>query len=506
MIAALRAAALLQTATIPTKASPLIWWTGAVYFVIVIAISVWATRRTRTARDFFVAGNGIGLWTAALSSMAAAISGFSFIGGPALVYRTGMGAMFIVLPAAITGAMSAWVLAKRMRLLGEFRGLITIPDAIGLRYSSRAAQGLSGVAILVAIICYMATNILALGLVIDAIFGTGLTTAIWIGMFVTLAYSVSGGILAGVYNDLFQGALMAIASVLVFIVTLKVGGGMVQTSHSIMAAKPTLMGPWGAMSPVAALSLFFVFGVGVLGQPHVIHKYYMLRDPRRLKWMPMITTLAILLTVLLYYGVGMTTRSLVESGRMQPLTRDDTATPLFLLQFAPLLLAAVVFSGVAAAIMSTVNSFMSIGAAVMTYDLPKAFGRVPSDALRAGRMWTVAISVTATLLALLPDLPVSFLGILAWGLFTATLVPALAIGLNWRGGTRQGAIASIGTGLVLTLGLESYRYWGGQALPPGVSGTGVALVASILVYLGVSRATMDANSTMDPIMSLVMDA
>ena len=46
---------------------------------------------------------------------------------------------------------------------------------------------------------------------------------------------------------------------------------------------------------------------------------------------------------------------------------------------------------------------------------------------------------------------VAFLGIFGWGLFASTIAPALAIGLNWDGATRAGAIASIGTGLGLTL-------------------------------------------------------
>src|SRR4051812_44328794 len=213
----------LQSALIQHSTSPAIWMTGVIYFAIVISISVWAARRTRTARDFFVAGKGVGVWAAGISAMAATISGFSFIGGPALVYTRGMGAMYIVLPAAITGALSAWVLAKRMRLLSEFRNAITVPDAIGLRFNSPAAQGLAGIAILFAVIGYMATNVLALGIVIDAIFGTGVTTGIWIGAIITLAYSASGGILAGIYNDVFQGALMAVSSVLVFMFTLKVG-------------------------------------------------------------------------------------------------------------------------------------------------------------------------------------------------------------------------------------------------------------------------------------------
>ena len=42
---------------------------------------------------------------------------------------------------------------------------------------------------------------------------------------------------------------------------------------------------------------------------------------------------------------------------------------------------------------------------------------------------------------------VAFLGIFGWGLFASTLVPALAVGLNWKGATREGAIASISLGL-----------------------------------------------------------
>src|SRR5687767_782166 len=204
--------------------------------------------------------------------MAATLSGFSFIGGPGLMYSLGLGAVLIILPASLTNTMTAWMLAKRMRLLGEVRGLITVPDAIGARYRSPLAQGLSGVAILVAVIGYMATNILALGLVIDAIFGTGLGWGVWIGMAIVLAYSVAGGILAGVYTDVFQGSLMAVASVLVFFATLKVGGGMGGITETIMAADPAFMGPFGKMGPLAALSLFFVFGVGSMGQPHVIHE------------------------------------------------------------------------------------------------------------------------------------------------------------------------------------------------------------------------------------------
>src|SRR5688572_17811383 len=465
----------LQAAALPPLTRPAIITVALLYFAIVAAIGVWATRRTRTAGDFFVAGRGIGLFAMTMAAMAASLSGFAFIGGPGLIYTLGLGAVFIVLPASLTNTMGAWVLAKRMRLLAEARNVYTVPDAIGARYRSPAAQGLSALAILIAIVGYMAANILALGLVIDAIFGIGIGRAIWIGTGVTLAYSAAGGILAGVYTDVFQGSLMAVASALVFVFAIDAGGGMAAISTTLLEADPQFLAPWGKLTPIAALSFFFVFGVGALGQPHVVHKFYMLRDPRRLKYYPLLMTAAFITTLLLFFGVGVAVKTLVASGQLT-LARADDATPVFLLRFTPVLLAALVFSGVVAAIMSTVNSFMNVGAAAVTHDIPVALGRRVGNELLWGRIATVAISVAAAGLALLPGALVAFLGIFGWGLFASTLVPALAIGLNWEGATREGAIASISTGLVITLAFETLAYFNAYKFPTGVTVSGLSLV------------------------------
>jgi len=479
---------------------------GIAYFAVIIGISIWTSRRTKTARDFFVAGNGIGLIALTVASVSTSVSGFAFIGGPGLIYAVGLGAMFIVLPASVTNVMGAWVLAKRMRLLGEARGLLTIPDAIGARYRSRSAQGLSGIAILVGIVGYMATNALAMGVVISAIFGVGLSWGIWLGMTVTLAYSVAGGILAGIYNDVFQGALMATASVLVFLFILNVGGGLGDISRTILAADPTFLSPWGKLTPLAALSFFFVFAMGSLGQPQGVHKYYMLRDPLQLKWYPLLKTLGLVLVLLLYFAVGIGVKAFVTSGRMATLSAPDQATPSLLLNITPLFLAALVFSGVAAATMSTVNSFINIGAAVVTHDLPVAFGQRLKSELAWGRTATVVIAVSAALVAQHSGAMVAFLGIFGWGLFASALVPALAVGLNWEGATRLGALASIATGLIVTLSLEIASYFKIFTFPSGVTASAVALVLSFLAFFGVSWLTRrSAAASIDPDVRMIME-
>jgi Na+/proline symporter len=496
----------LQTAALPPLTRPAIVIIALLYFAIVAAIGVWATRRTRTARDFFVAGRGIGLFAMTMAAMAASLSGFAFIGGPGLVYTLGLGAVFIVLPASLTNTMGAWVLAKRMRLLAEARNLYTVPAAIGARYRSPAAQGLAAISILIAIVGYMAANILALGLIIDAIFGIGLAPAIWIGTAVTLAYSAAGGILAGIYTDVFQGALMAVASALVFFFALDAGGGMAAISTALLEADPQFLAPWGKLTPIAALSFFFVFGIGALGQPHVVHKFFMLRDPLRLKYYPLLMTAVFIMTLLLFFGVGVAVKTLVVSGELT-LARADDATPVFLLRFTPVILAALVFSGVVAAIMSTVNSFMNVGAAAVTHDLPVALGYRVSNELRWGRVSTIIISVLAALMAHnLSTTLVVFLGLFGWGLFSSTLVPALAIGLNWQGATPAGAIASIVTGITVTLIFELLAFAQLYRFPAGVAIAGVSLVLSILVFFAVSLLTRDtAAASIDEDVRVILE-
>ena len=476
----------VQTRSLPHPDGGITLGVAIAYFAVCGAIATWAARRTRTRDDFFVAGGGIGLWTMTLAAMAATLSGFIFIGGPGLLYGAGVGALFISLSASITTPMSAWLLGARMRALRETRGAITVPDALRLRYDSPAAQGVGAVAILIATVGYVATNLLALGLVLQAIFAIPLTTGVWIGTLIVVGYSATGGILAGVYTDVFQGTIKAGASVLVFAAVLRSGHGLAGISHTILAHDAGFIGPWGHMTPLAALSLFFLFGVGTLGQPHVVSKYYMLKDPDQLRWYPLLMTVVLLVTLLLFFGIGLGVKAAVLAGEMPALANRDDATPAFLLQRTAPWLAAIVFSGIAAAIMGTVNAFLNVGAAAITHDIPRALGRTVSDELRTGRIATVGIALVAALLAGYSGAAVAFLGIFGWGLFASTLVPSLAIGLNWPGATRAGAIASMLAGLAVTLTLESLNRVAVFTLPAGVSASGLALVTSLLTFFAVS--------------------
>ena len=113
---------------------------------------------------------------------------------------------------------------------------------------------------------------------------------------------------------------------------------------------------------------------------------------RSAELVPLLKTLGRWVVLLLYFSVGVGVKAFVLSGRLPPLASPDQATPSLLLNVTPIVLAALVFSGVAAATMSAANSFINIGAAIVTHDLPVAFGRRVKTSALGGDDTLIAVA------------------------------------------------------------------------------------------------------------------
>ena len=503
----------------PILAKPVIAITALVYLGLVTAIGVWAIGRTRSSRDFFIAGQGIGLLVTGLATMSAAFSGFVFLGGPGLTYRIGVASLFICFPVGFTGGLLCWVVAKRLRLLAEVRELYTVPDAILCRYKSRVASGLAAVAVILGTVAYLGAQVLAMGILIDSIFGLdahfgewSLPLAMALGLGVVLFYATAGGMIAGVYTDLFQGSLMVAAAGAVFYYALRSGGGLESIGRKIVAAPefgPAFLDPLGHIAVATAVGFFFVFAVGNLGQPHMLHKFYMLDDVRKLKWMPLLVGVTQSLCVLIWLGIGLAVPALVAVGELAPLDNPDAASPIFLLGYAPQVLAGLVVAGILSAIMSTADSFVNIGSAALVRDLPRALGRELQRELFWGRVAVPVLALAAALFAYLYGDLIALLGTFAFGTFGAALAPAVALGLNWRRVTSTAAIASISTGMGLNLTLEflaKQSYFPALPRPPllaGVLPAAASLAASFVVLLAISFASDPEE--IDPDVAAVME-
>lgn len=483
------------------------------YMLIVLGIGFWAMKRTKNSSDFFIAGKQLGIIAMALASFSAAISGFVFVGGPGIAYGLGIGTLWLTFPTSISFMMVWLILGKRMRLLAELKDCMTVSDAIYARYGSRKASLLAAIASLVGLILYLATQISAFAFILSPIFGWSFKTAVLVGMGIVLVYSVAGGMLAGVYTDVFQGTIMAIASIAVFIYTLIHGGGMANMTATLAQnVSPDFVGPWGVIGPGLAMGWFFCLSIGIVGQPHIVHKFYMIKDIKKLKWGPAIAAIAGMLGGLLWLGVGLVIRYKTSIGEIPQLESWDYAISVFLNNYTPKILAGIIYAGIASAVMSTADSFINLASAAVVRDIPKAFGKEfdSKQELKYGRLAVGLLSVLTIIISFVfGKSGIAILGAFGWGTFAAALAPALGIGLNWKRATKQAAFWSILVGLSLNVILEVGKKLGAAFYntifkPLGIYNGTFSLVISVILFIVISYLTKEPKLEED--MEAIMDA
>ena len=471
----------------PSTVSPTIIFCVTAYLAVCFGIGLWAMRRTHSSADFFLAGKQLGPAVVVMATISSIMSGFGFVGGPGLVFDSGTSSMWMALAASFGMPFAVLMTGKRLRLLAEARDVLTLPDAVAARYGGRWPRLVMALAILLGVIGYLGTQVMAVGLVLVAVLDVSLPVALLIGLGVLTFYSVAGGIVAGVYTDLFQSLVMIGASIAVFYYALGAGGGMSAISETLWSMDPAFLGPWGERGPLTTLSWYFLFAVGAAGQPHSITKFMMLRDIRDLRWAGLLNAPSYAILALLWFSIGVVMRALVERGVQTPLDTPDLAAPVFLLNYTPDLLAGIVFAGLLAAIMSTADSFLNLGAAAAVRDIPIALrGRPLLHELRWSRVATGVLLVASALFAAYMENLVALLGTFGWGTFAAAIVPSVAIGLNWKRATAQACVASVLLSIVLNFALELSARHGLYTLPHGLNVGCFSLLVSICTFVGIS--------------------
>jgi Na+/proline symporter len=450
---------------------------GIAFLVVLIWIGILAARRSRGPDDYFLAGRRLGLVVLVLTTMASIMSGFVFVGGPGLFYEIGLGSFWIAISSSFTGALMCWLLARPLFEMSHRRRCLTIPEVIQQRYQCSYSSTLAAVAILVGVVGYLAAQLQALAILLNQLTPFGRETSVILGIGVLVFYTVAGGMTATVRTDVVQGAIMLWVALMIFGFSLDAGGGISHMARVLIEGSPATLSPWGTVGPVVCLGWFFLFSVGSLGQPHVVNRFMMVGDLKSLRYFPLLLALAMLICGTVWLGVGLSIKSLVTEAAVAPLGHPDDAIVVFLRDIAPRWLAPLAYVAVTAAIMSTADSFVGVGAAAATHDLGRVLGLDAGREVAWGRVCSLLIYVAAGALAIWMKTLVAYLGILAFGSFAAALTPALAIGLNWAEAGRWAARASITLGLVLSIVLEVLF------VQPGVPSGVIALAGSALVFV-----------------------
>ena len=445
----------------------------ALYFAAMIAIGLWVYQRNRNLSDFILGGRSLGSWVTALSAMASDLSGWLLLGLPGAAYATGLGSSWILIGLFIGLYINWRVVAARLRdyseratdyNTGKEGDALTLSEYFENRFEDRShlLRLISAVTIIVFFSIYVASGLVAGGIVFKNVFGTGVALGSSITILVIIVYTFLGGFLAVSYTDSVQGILMWGAVLGVPIVVVAALGGIGSAASSVIAKNPDLLqftgavsladGRWTSAGTVGAVTIVsgLAWGLGYFGQPHILARFMGIRSASEI---PRARHIGVT------YGItAMTAAILIGLAGIayfdEPLSNPESVFLRLVDELFNSWIAGLLLVGVLAAVMSTASSQLLVVASALSEDLYRTFvnrGASGTHLLWVGRFTVVGVALVAYLLALQGG---TVLGLVAyaWAGFGAAFGTVILTSLFWRKMNRVGALAGmIGGGATVLL-------------------------------------------------------
>ena len=465
------------------------------YFAVMIAIGIYAYRRTDDHAGYLLAGRRLPSWAAALSAGASDMSGWLMMGLPGAIYLTGLIEAWIAVGLTLGAYLNWRIVAPRLRSYTEVaKNSITIPSFFENRLHdrSRLLRIASGVIVLVFFTFYVASMMVAGGEFFRLAFDTSYLTGMFVVAAVTLLYTLLGGFLGASLTDVVQGAMMLFALLIVPVIALFSLGGVGEAVAVIEDVDPSRLSLIGGEALTAATVVGVVsalaWGLGYFGQPHVIVRFMALRRPSEAKaarrigigWMALSLLGAVVAGL-----VGVAYFNDTEHSLENP---EHVVLALSQILLHPLVVG-LVFAAVLASIMSTVSSQLIVSSSAFVEDIYQVLGRrtSPRRLLLMGRVCVLLVAVVGVLLALNPGGTILELVAFAWAGFGASFGPAILLSLFWRRLSAWGALAGMVAGaatvfLWSAFGPEVYGATLYEIIPGFAANVLVAVVVSLVTF------------------------
>jgi len=199
------------------------------------------------------------------------------------------------------------------------------------------------------------------------------------------------------------------------------------------------------------LSLMLALFAGTASLPHILIRYYTVRDQASARKSTVVGIAAIgfFYVLTLFMGLGAMT-----SGSMDP-TNNNMAAPLLAKSFSPWLFA--VISAIAfTTVLGTVSGLILAASGAVAHDLmTNVFKMQMEDSKKVmmAKFSAVVVGVIAMVLGIVfKNMNVTFLVGWAFNIAASANLPALVMLLFWKRTTKQGIAAAIITGMVASLG------------------------------------------------------
>ena len=423
-------------------------------------------RYTKTQEDYFLAGRNLGPWMTAFSERASGESAWLLLALPGAVIVMGLVELWTVLGIIIGIILSWFLIAEKLRSETQKYNAITIPQYLHRRYKDESNIILlfSSIIISFFFLFYVSAQFHASGKVIKSLFGLDPVLGITIGGVVIILYTLLGGFYAVAWTDLIQGILMFGTLIILPI------AGFIELSETKKTISDTLesasvvfnnnnnsffngnSGLAAILSSIGGLS----WGLGYLGQPHLLIRYMAINSSRSIKKAKIIAVLWAIPGITGAFFIGIV--SLMHFGPEYFYLNDpEQAMPLLAIELLHPVIAGIFISGAVAAMMSTADSQLLVSASAITEDFYHQYlGRnLREDSLvKLSRVVIVILGLLAYFIAIISEIQdkrifsvVSY----AWSGLGSSFGPALLLTLWWKKTTREGVIAGLITGFISTI-------------------------------------------------------
>ena len=451
---------------------------GLLLYFAVLLLAVTKEKKNHSVLDYFFAGRSLPFWALSITFIASWWGAGSALSTADLAYEDGLGAFWYYGVPVLISTFLMIIGAKAIRRVGY----LTQGQMMEARYSKAAAWILS-VLILVFMTFTASSQMVGIGDFFGTYLGLDYELAVIVGTAVVLIYSMFGGFRGVVLTDIIQFILLVISAVAVFAVAFGKAGGFPGIMEAAdLAGKSTYMN----MGAGASKYMMYVitFGCAWMIQANVWQRISAARtgrDARRMTILSFVAYIPLYLIVVFTGMAGLVLYKEMPKGGIVASVVMDYMSPLA---------GAVVFIGISAAIMSTMDSLLNTASMTVIMDLRQK-EESEEKKLAHSRMATLLVTLAALLISLKIRSILEISWIASDIITTGVFVP-LTAGFFWRRGNSKGAMASMAGGflyctynLLISFGVNLPHFWASQSAMQVIVGA----CLSVLLYVGVSLCT-----------------
>ncbi|MFM1692164.1 cation acetate symporter [Aeromonas salmonicida] len=440
-----------------------------VMFVIFVAgtlfITYWASKRNRSASDYYAAGGRITGFQNGLAIAGDYMSAASFLGISALVYTSGYDGLIYSIGFLVGWPIILFLIAERLRNLGKY----TFADVASYRLKQTSVRSLSASGSLVVVALYLIAQMVGAGKLIELLFGLQYHVAVVLVGILMVLYVLFGGMLATTWVQIIKAVmLLSGASFMAIMVMKSVNfdiGALFSEAVKVHEKGIAIMSPGGLVSdPISAISLGLALMFGTAGLPHILMRFFTVSDAKEARKSVFYATGFIGYFYILTFIIGFGAILLVSTN---PDFKDATGALLGGTNMAAIHLADAVggslflgfISAVAfATILAVVAGLTLAGASAVSHDIYASVikkGKAnETDELRVSKYTTMVLGVVAIGLGILFEKQnIAFMVGLAFSIAASCNFPVLFLSMFWSRLTTRGAVFGGWLGLVSAVSL-----------------------------------------------------